>query len=183
VVQMAEDDHGHRIWSNFCHGLQNSVQYVLRGRGVGPESAMNVEGGMLLVNVDDIKSSIRISRTLRMAMAKINLDSNWVAFSSPDGKGYRNLKSGQCQSERPVRPNLEVDVFSDVSFQTFQMVVDSSLSTPQIFSLLSQELRDSAIALWEICRKTLQAEEINFFSLNWPILTIIFEKLSQVLKK
>lgn len=123
-----------------------------------------------------------LSKKLVKIFTNVLLPSTWKC-SGPPNYAYSNIDTKISQSMRPIHPEMHLRELFDV-LGCFEALILSRLETipDEIRKLAVQEIKDCCKCLSNMARPTVFTEEpVVFFDENWPLLLVIFEKLSQVI--
>jgi hypothetical protein len=126
-----------------------------------------------------------ISRKLGNAIAAIQISREWTYLgdSAASEFMYRNKDTLISQSNRPVDPRMDFSQIWDIFTYFEQVALPPHARTlqPKFSKYISDEIRQTGKILSDMCKNAVfPAEPAVFFNHNWPIVLLIFDKLSQV---
>jgi hypothetical protein len=120
-----------------------------------------------------------MGRKLEMAIDSVKLLPGWRFLGRPDCL-YQNMTSGLCTAERPVDPNIDHVIILEIFIFFDEIVLSRNLPLNVSRPLTEEVIKVVWKSLSEICRNPVLEEPALLFNLNWPIVMLLYHKLTQV---
>jgi hypothetical protein len=166
------------LYGTFVQSQSQSVFPVIQQNYARPASAESAEAQF---EESYFLEASSISRKLGHAISSVQISREWVYTVSENV--YRNKVSAICQAARPVDPHLNFSEVWDI-FTYFEQVALSTHTRTlpsKLMKYVSDEIRRTGKILSDMCRNVVfQEEPAVFFNHNWPIILLVFDKLSHV---